>query len=137
LLLGLAVTAQAVQLSDPAPRLGWGVRGLLPLLRERQCRHGFADYWYAYGIGFLTAEEIRLAPFHADRIPSYRLEAAASDRRCFVFYLGERSTDPEGQRFYDQVGRNALEAQLARWRAHPDRVEMTQHGPFMLAVERR
>jgi len=68
---------------------------------------GFADYWGAYALDFLTQRRIVLAPYNGlDRIPAYTEQVKLADRVAFVFPAYRR---PEGGPLTDQ-----LQAHLAR-----------------------
>jgi len=55
---------------------------------------GFADYWGAYALDFLTQERIVLAPYNGlNRIPSYTEQARLADRVAFVFPIDRRPAD--------------------------------------------
>ena len=52
---------------------------------------GFADYWGAYALDFLTQERIVLAPYNGlDRIPAYTEQVKLAERVAFVFPVNRR-----------------------------------------------
>jgi hypothetical protein len=62
---------------------------------------GYADYWGAYAIDFLSEEAIILAPYNGvNRFPSYTAEVEAAVRKAFIFPI-ERS--PEGELTIDTL----------------------------------
>jgi hypothetical protein len=55
---------------------------------------GFADYWGAYALDFLTQERIVLAPYNGlNRIPAYTEQVKLADRVAFVFPMDRRPGD--------------------------------------------
>ena len=57
---------------------------------------GFADYWGAYALDFLTQERITIAPYNGlNRIPAYTEQAKSADRVAF-FFPEQRSPEPGG-----------------------------------------
>ncbi len=55
---------------------------------------GFADYWGAFALDFLTQERITLAPYNGlDRIPAYSELARSAEKVAFIFPLDRRPTD--------------------------------------------
>lgn len=95
-------TAQAASMSgittqfDPITRFGnEHDRALIGFLEQRDVSTGYTNYWVAYRIGFLTAEEVQLSPelpYKADlryterdlRIPGYKEAADSSDRIVYI-----------------------------------------------------
>ena len=66
-------------------------------LRGEGASKGFADYWGAFTLDFITAERITLAPYNGlNRYPPYTRAVKAAPVRAFVF-PGSNSPGPGGQ----------------------------------------
>jgi len=85
-------------------------------LQARGLRSGYADYWTAYPIMYLSGERIVVAPAlplqwgsGVDRYPAYTRQIADVDRADQLFVLVDRACDTSGYRA-------ALEAAVASYR---------------------
>lgn len=57
-------------------------------LQDKGATTGFADYWGAYALDFVTSERLTLAPYNGlNRYPPYSNTVAASSVRAFIFPL--------------------------------------------------
>jgi hypothetical protein len=66
-------------------------------LRDGGATEGFADYWGAFTLDFITAERITLAPYNGlNRYPPYTRAVKAAPVRAFVFPLSN-SPAPGGE----------------------------------------
>jgi hypothetical protein len=65
------------------------VAALEGFLRDQQVRFGYADYWIAYTVDFLTEERITIAPYNAiDRYPAYSAAVQAQPIQAYVLQSG-------------------------------------------------
>lgn len=53
-------------------------------LGQRGVRGGYAEYWEAYALDFLTAERLIFAPYNMDRYPAYADEVAGLDVQAWL-----------------------------------------------------
>ena len=72
------------------------VASLEAYLARNQVKGGYADYWIAYALDFLTQERIALAPYtRLDRFRPYSDQAASIPVQAYVFWPG---VVPEGSK---------------------------------------
>jgi hypothetical protein len=96
-----------------------GAVALGDFLSQRGTRTGYADYWVAYPLDFLTGERLVLAPYKGlDRYRPYSAAAEAAPLNAYVFDAGELPPAV------------ASTAALADWmgRDEPDRREVVPAG---------
>jgi hypothetical protein len=66
---------------DPA-----SIDQLVASLQDHGVDSGYADYWGAYTLDYLSGERIAMAPYNTgDRHPAYSKQASSRDRVAFIF----------------------------------------------------
>ncbi|MEW6364280.1 MAG: glycosyltransferase family 39 protein [Acidobacteriota bacterium] len=59
-------------------------------LRSRSVESGYADYWIAYRLDFISKEDPLLAPYKSqDRYPRYTEKARSAGVAAYVFHVGD------------------------------------------------
>jgi hypothetical protein len=64
------------------------IQQLEDYLVKQDAPGGYADYWIAYTLDYLTQERLTLAAHNLDRYPSYTVEVAAWSRQAYVLQPG-------------------------------------------------
>ena len=74
-----------------------GEEAIAPM-REKGIRYGYANYWSAYTVNFLTNEEIILQPFYSAYCPHYGPIVAGADEVALVDHPDRLAAQSEGTR---------------------------------------
>lgn len=96
------------------------VSALTDFLKQRKVQGGYADYWVAYALDFLTQERFTFAPYNVvDRYPLYTKRV---DRLSVQAYIFEQNVIPDNISNIDELV-HELTAKNARLNVFPVIVE--------------